>query len=473
MSNESYLGNNTMLQDGKYRIVRFLGAGGFGCTYEAIYEPKQQRVAIKEFFPHELCNRDSNGCMSVGADTQVTFVSKLRKKFVDEAKTLFHFNHIEKIVKVTDIFDENGTSYFTMDYIEGQSLQKKIEKNGKLIEELALGIINEVCLTLECVHKYNFLHLDIKPDNIMMRPDGHIVLIDFGISKHYNSEDGQNKSTLMGCTPGYAPLEQMNANVVEFKPATDIYALGATLYAMLTGCTPPKATELLNETATLSLPDEITKSTRYAIECAMKSRIKDRPQSIREFLHILKGGDSKTIFFKKNGGKNYKKWGYLFAGVICLLCVVLMLKPQKKKGDHMLDNIVETAGMSNQGDQDNEAVDVIETIDNSVVASANTSQVEESQPLNQESKKQESKIVEKTPAEKFEMAVKNNDIDLLIELGNNNYVDAYIPLANHFLALNTPSADIEADKWAKKAMDLNKTEAQSVINELEKRGLYD
>jgi len=470
MSSVSYLDQETVLQGGKYRIVRFLGAGGFGCSYEAIYETTQQKVAIKEFFPHELCNRDSFGCMSVGTDSQVPFVNKLRKKFIDEANTLFHFNHIEKIVTVTDIFDENGTSYFVMDYIEGSSLQKFINQNKQLTEENALRIIDEVGNALECVHKHNFLHLDIKPDNIMMRPDGHIVLIDFGISKHYDNEDGLNKSTLMGCTPGFAPLEQMNANVSSFTPATDVYALGATLYAMLTGSTPPYATELLNETASLSLPDEISQNTRYAIKSAMQSRVKDRPQSVREFLHILKGGDSNTIFLKRRKNTNRKMIGVLSTALLCMFGGFLIFIQINNKHIIEEENVTEIAGQFDV--EEIFYTDSVDDTNNTTSPPIASEHIEETHVLSQEVKVEEP-AEEKTPAEKFEIATKNNDIDLLIELGNNNYSKAYLPLANHFLVLNTPSADTEADKWAKKAMESHPTEAQSIINELEKRGLYD
>ncbi len=287
MNNPDHLAVGTLLQHGKYRIVRFIGAGGFGCTYEAEFEMLHRRVAIKEFFPHELCNRDATGRMTVGTNSQCEFVAKLRRKFADEARTLFDCTNLEGVVKVTDIFEENDTSYFVMQYIDGQSLGSMINSRGPLPEAEALHLITEVGRALAGVHEHGMLHLDIKPDNIMIDAQGHPILIDFGVSKQYDNSDGCNTSTLMGCTPGYAPIEQMKSNVKAFLPATDIYALGATLCAMLTGKTPPDASELLNDPDLLALPASVSDSTRRAIIASMEPRVKGRPKTVAEFLAML------------------------------------------------------------------------------------------------------------------------------------------------------------------------------------------
>ena len=280
------LKDGTLLQGGKYEIVRFIASGGFGCTYEAKHTLLDECVAVKEFFVSDFCNRDDKtGQVTVATQSKVEIVGKLRKKFIDEARALFKMKH-RGIVRVIDIFEENGTAYYAMEYIEGQSLGDMVKQRGKLPEAEAVGYIRQVAEALKYVHSLNRLHLDIKPGNIMLNKDGRAVLIDFGASKHYDAETGENTSTLLGInTKGYAPVEQVNRSFKSFSPATDIYALGATLYKLLTGITPPPSTELNAEEATLApLPQSITASTRRAVEAAMQLLRKNRPQSVEDWL---------------------------------------------------------------------------------------------------------------------------------------------------------------------------------------------
>ena len=281
MSNiPQHLPCGSLLQGGKYRIVRFIAAGGFGCTYEAEHVLLEKRVAIKEFFMQDYCNRDADTRhVTVAAQTMHELVDKYKRKFIGEAKALSGLDH-EGIVSVSDVFEENGTAYFVMDYVDGQPLSG-LCKNGPLLEKHALYYIRQVCEALVYVHDHNRLHLDIKPGNIMVKPDGRTVLIDFGASKQYDAASGGNTSTLLGYTPGYAPLEQMRGDIRQFLPATDIYAVGATLYCLLTGREPN------NEEDDLTFPVGISAATRHAVERALELRKKDRPQSVREFMALL------------------------------------------------------------------------------------------------------------------------------------------------------------------------------------------
>ena len=218
-----------MLRGDTYRIVRFIAAGGFGCTYEAEHVLLEKRVAIKEFFMQDYCNReDYTNRVTVGTKSMYELVDKYKRKFIGEAKALSGLEH-EGIVRVSDVFEENGTAYFVMDYVDGQPLSG-LCKNGPLPEKHALFYIRQVCEALAYVHDHNRLHLDIKPGNIMVKSDGRTVLIDFGASKQYEPTTGENNSSMPGLTPGYAPLEQTQGDVRQFFPATDIDALGATLY---------------------------------------------------------------------------------------------------------------------------------------------------------------------------------------------------------------------------------------------------
>lgn len=296
-----HLKNGTLLQGGKYRIVRFIGSGGFGCTYEAQHEMLEKRVAIKEFFVKDFCNRDEVTChVTVGTQSKKGLVAKLRKKFVDEAKALCRLEH-PGIVRVTDVFEENGTAYFVMDYVAGRSLSD-IVKDHVLPEAEALDYIRQIGVALLYVHSNNRLHLDIKPANIMVGGDGKAVLIDFGASKQYDEENGENTSTLMGKTPGYAPPEQMGNDVQRFIPATDIYALGATLYKALTGVTPPASNLRISGDEIRPLPPSVSTGTVNAVFAAMQLNKNKRPQSVAAFLAMLGSADQEVTEIVIDGG---------------------------------------------------------------------------------------------------------------------------------------------------------------------------
>ena len=278
---------DTLLQGGKYRIVRFISSGGFGCTYEAEHMMFRKRVAIKEFFVKDFCGRDERtACVTIEATNKRDLVDKLKRKFVDEARSIFDLHH-PGIVRVTDVFEENDTAYYVMDYIEGKSLKEIVDDEGALSEMRALEYIRQIAEALEYVHAHNRLHLDIKPGNIMIDSNGRAVLIDFGASKQYDEVNGENTSTLLGQTPGYAPPEQEGNDLVKFTPATDIYALGATLYKLLTAVTPLSSHRRISGEELSPLPKRISKSTCKAIEKAMKLNRNERIKDITEFRNVI------------------------------------------------------------------------------------------------------------------------------------------------------------------------------------------
>lgn len=277
----------TTLSNGTYRIVRFISSGGFGCTYEAQHIMLQKRVAVKEFFYRKACNRDPlTGTVTVAVDSERPLVAKLFDKFIDEARALSQMKH-PGIVNVTNVFKENGTAYYVMDYIDGHSLDYILADNGPLNERQSLRYIRQVSDALKYVHDHDRLHLDIKPGNIMIDSDGNAILIDFGSSRQYTEADGENTSTVPCCTKGFAPQEQMNNSISMFCAATDIYALGATLYKLLTGITPLSSTLIDNGQTLEPLPSDISAPTRDAVKQAMRTEISERPQTIPEFLKIL------------------------------------------------------------------------------------------------------------------------------------------------------------------------------------------
>ena len=273
----------TTLQGGKYRIERVLGQGGFGITYLAVQSGLNRLVAVKEFFMREHCNRDAQTChVSVPSIGSRELVERFRQKFLKEAQTIAAFDH-PNIVRIHDIFEENGTAYYVMENIDGGALS---DQHLPMNEAKAVGYIRQVGKALAYIHSHNVLHLDVKPSNILLRRNGDAVLIDFGISKRYDDGGSQTSSTPAGISKGYAPIEQYNQGLQTFSPATDVYSLGATLYKLITGETPPEAS-IVYEDGLPAKPNGVSVSVWKAIESAMQPRRKDRLQTVSAFLQLL------------------------------------------------------------------------------------------------------------------------------------------------------------------------------------------
>lgn len=288
------LKQGTLLQGGRYRIEKVLGQGGFGITYLAEQTSLNDKVAIKEFFMKELCDRDSETMgVSVGSSGSRELVDRFREKFIKEARNIRKLKH-RNIVSIIDVFEENGTAYYVMEYLDGGNLKSLVDNRGPLAEATAVSYIRQVADALGEVHANGMLHLDVKPANIMLDRRGNAVLIDFGISKHYDEGGSQTSSGLTGTSEGYAPLEQYEAaSLKTFTPATDIYALGATLFFLLTGQRPPKASDVMN-IGLPALPSKVSSGVRKAVEDAMNPVVRMRPQSVDAFLSLLVASDSAT-----------------------------------------------------------------------------------------------------------------------------------------------------------------------------------
>ena len=282
-----HLRQGTLLQNGKYRIEKVLGQGGFGITYLAEQTGLHRKVAIKEFFMKEYCNRESDAShVSVPSVGSKELVEKFREKFVKEAQIIAGFNH-NNIIKIYEVFEENNTAYYVMDYY-GKSLSEYLSQKKILTEGMALMFIRQIASALSYIHSRNFNHLDVKPGNVLLDNNNNAVLIDFGLTKHYDNDGGQTSSTPVGISRGYAPLEQYKqGGVSTFSPETDIYSLGATLYKLVTGITPPEADEIYENGISFPKDMHLNESVKGAITFAMQPRRKDRPQSIEVFLKIL------------------------------------------------------------------------------------------------------------------------------------------------------------------------------------------
>lgn len=275
-----------------YRIERVLGQGSFGITYVANVRLKGRlgaiesaaMVAIKEFFLRDVSCRNGLRVFSV---SDSTLCSDYRRDFLREAQNLSRLDN-DHIVKVLETIEENDTVYYVMEYLSGGNLDQHILSHGKLSCREALDIAIQIGEALKCMHAQHMLHLDLKPLNVMRGEDGHIVLIDFGLSKCFGADGQPESSTRIGQgTTGYAPIEQHSFNKADgFMPTLDIYALGATLFKMLTGSVPPEASVVLNE----GLPvDELSSAgvppaIIALVERAMQPLRRMRHQTVGEFI---------------------------------------------------------------------------------------------------------------------------------------------------------------------------------------------
>ena len=282
------LKKDTYLQGGKYRVISTLGQGGFGITYLAEQVMAKRMVCIKEFFPKEYYNRDADSLhISLGSEGNAKMMNAYKAKFIKEAQTIAKLKH-PNIIPIFDVFEENNTAYYAMEYIEGESLNAKVKREGALAEDRAVKYIRDVASALRYIHKRNIMHLDVKPANVMLRKeDDSAILIDFGLSKQYDNAGEQTSATPVGISHGYAPMEQYKEGGVNtFSPETDIYSLGATLYYLVTGRVPAEAT-MIGENGIGELPGHLSASVRKAITSAMGYWRKERPQSIDIFLAMF------------------------------------------------------------------------------------------------------------------------------------------------------------------------------------------
>ena len=286
------LKTGTTLQGGKYKIISVLGQGGFGITYLAEQTMLERKVAIKEFFMKDFCERsEETSHITLGTESSRETANRFRDKFLKEARNIAKFDH-PGIVRIYDIFEENGTAYYVMDYIAGESLGDMIKRRGSIPEVEATRYIIQAAEALAYIHERKMNHLDIKPANIMINRKNESVLIDFGLSKQYDAGGQQTSTTPVGISEGYAPMEQYKkGGVGEFSPQTDIYALGATFYKLLTGKTPPSASDVYEDGVPVDeLKTKGVSQNAINVICnAMKSRKKERTQSASLFIAGLKG----------------------------------------------------------------------------------------------------------------------------------------------------------------------------------------
>ena len=281
------------LLSNRYLIGKVLGFGGFGVTYLAWDHVLQQRVAIKEYLPSEFATRAAGKTeVTVFSGNKAQQFADGMRKFVEEAKRLAKFQNEPGIVRIYDSFEANNTAYIVMEFLDGETLDDYLKRVGKVSVEQAIDMLSPVIKSLEAVHKAGVIHRDIAPDNIFLTHDGKVKLIDFGAARYATTSHSRSLTVII--KPGYSPEEQYRSRG-EQGPHTDVYALAAVLYRMITGETPPDALErrayLENKKKDTLIPPskycKVSKNQENAILNALNIYAESRTSTAEDFLNDL------------------------------------------------------------------------------------------------------------------------------------------------------------------------------------------
>lgn len=351
----------------RYTVGKMLGEGGFGITYTG-YDNKEKRpVAIKEYFPANIVSRDTNSGRSQkiscfdGKDGK--YFQEGIERFKKEAKTLEKAAFCNHVVQIYDYFEENETGYIVMEYVPGITVWQQVEKQGVFQPWEMLALLEPLMRDLQKLHEKGFLHRDISPDNMILRPDGVVKLIDFGAARKAEVDaQGSQKSMTVVVHQQYAPREQFSRNGRQ-GPWTDIYSLSATMYYMLTGKVPVSALERESETASRKMQENLNRispALAEVLEKGMAFQPEDRYSDFTVFLHALKEAVpmekertriEKTVYFnrEKKGRKVLPLWKkrQILIGVsaACILVLGSAIAWQKMSGEKTA-TVTETVHMT-------------------------------------------------------------------------------------------------------------------------------
>ncbi len=315
--------------NGKYLVGKVIGEGGFGITYIAYDLNLERCIAIKEYFPNERASRDTSGssqtALKVLTDDDEKQYKKGLERFSREAANLAKFSDLPGIVSIKETFNENNTAYMVMEYIEGVTLEKYLEEHGGRLPYVdVIGMMKPVMEDLERIHKAGLIHRDISPDNIMVCNDGSVKLIDFGAARIVGNND--RKSLTIVLKHGYAPEEQYRSDGDQ-GPWTDVYALAATMYRMITGIVPQESTDRIlsgDKVVPINkLVKELPRTVSDAITHGMKIRASERTKTMAAY------------GLEQSGERGKKKWliaaalAAVFMVAVCIGIIVFM--PGKSK----------------------------------------------------------------------------------------------------------------------------------------------
>ena len=325
--NSVYLRSGTVLQE-KYRINRVLGQGGFGITYDGTDLKLDRHVAVKEYYPTPIADRPDADSKEVTCShaNRIMFEHGM-KNFLKEARNMAKFAGEENFVSVHDYFTENNTAYIIMEYVEGQNLKQYMRRYGPLSMEDAMMIVIPVMNALEKIHSKGLVHRDVSPSNIMVRQDGRIKLLDFGAVRDI-SIDSQNLTTMSAVYKlGYSPIEQQTRDMPQ-GTYSDIYALCATLYEMLTGSIPPSPFSRLSGRETLVPPSAMGVKIFPAQEKGLLKGLeiygKDRIQTISELRSMLcSGEDPRSVPVQNSTNSRKGIHPFIPVGIAAVLIMLL------------------------------------------------------------------------------------------------------------------------------------------------------
>ena len=297
VNTESFALKPGTILDGKYLVGEMLGQGGFGITYIGFDLLLEQKVAIKEYYPM------STGMVSRENSTTVVWSSAVMQKsgmekgfdsFLKEARKMAKLGGIPGVVGVKSVFIQNETAYIVMDFIEGETLLKKLQREGPMDYGTCISLMTPIMQALAEVHKHGIIHRDISPDNIMVQSDGKLILLDLGAAKDLDiqGKDGNVQSSQMVAKHGFSPVEQYG-QAGKIGPWTDVYAMAATIYYCCTGVLPPSATDRMIED-TLTCRPRLTKEQFDVLAFCMSVLPQKRPQNMDALLQIVTHPAGKT-----------------------------------------------------------------------------------------------------------------------------------------------------------------------------------
>ncbi len=316
---------------GKYMIGKVLGYGGFGVTYIGWDNTLRRKVAVKEYLPSDFATRSyGTELLTVfSGEATVQFEAGLNS-FISEAKRLAKFNRIPEIVDIYDCFVENGTGYIIMEYLEGVTVKEMLKEQERIPVKEAHRIALAVLRGLSEVHKEGIIHRDIAPDNIFINKKGEVKLLDFGAARYATAVQSRSLSVVL--KPGYAPEEQYRSRG-EQGPWTDVYAMGATLYRMITGIRPEESIERMAEDnlkPPSALGVEIDPNMEVALMNSLNVKKEYRTQDAKTFYEEL-GSEEKVEPIpvpvqvqEATKIPGWMKWAGVAAGVLACACVILI-----------------------------------------------------------------------------------------------------------------------------------------------------